>query len=706
MFAALYWINAVLTVVALVVWLLAGQLTGRLRKARTVGRLRRGSWAALAATFLALLPTVVTAALIGGALASYGTVVMADRLYVQFPMILAALAVVLVKGLPGLWRTARSGGDPAEPVPAERLRTVTGPWLVVPVQVNAVVMAISGYLWWVAPPLGTAALAWWTVLIVAVLALVVRQRRRCAALGAESKGPRLVSVMRIAAAVLAVSVTVGGGLIWSAERSRLPEHHSANGHGDYDLGGGTDVPRTTTGQATADHQRGAPAPSPASASASGTSVDRLTEQDLSGPVRRFELTARTARIRLDSGRTIDAWTFNGTSPGPELRVRQGELLEVTLVNADIKAGVTLHWHGYDVPNAADGAAGVTQNAVAPGDRMTYRFRAKDAGTYWYHSHQQSDEQVRRGLYGALIVEPTLPAPVKGADISVLYREWGADTVPGGARAFGTADGVRRQRVSPGTPVRLRLVNTANDPVDLTLAGSPFRVAAIDGGELHGPGEIRGKTLPMAAGGRYDLTFTMPAHPVELRTAGTGGPALVLSPDGRGRAPAQAANGVFDPASYGTPAATPFGRGTRYDRHFTLNIDSSFGFFDGKPAMRYRINGRVFPDIPNMVVREGETIKMTFVNRSYEHHPMHLHGHHVRVLARNGRPVTGSPWRVDSLNVAPGETYEVAFKADNPGMWMDHCHNLFHAKVGMMLHLVYAGVTTPYESGTATPNQPE
>ncbi|WP_433326914.1 multicopper oxidase family protein [Spirillospora sp. CA-294931] len=693
MFAALYWISAVLTAVALPLWLLAGQLTGRLRKARTLGRLRRTSWAALTVTLLALLPTAATAALVGGALASYGTVVMADRLYVQFPMILAALAAVLVKGLPGLWRTARVDGGSAERVTVERGRAAADPWLVVPVQINAAVTAISLYLWWIAPPLAETTVVWWAVLIVAVLALVVRQRRRRDAPAAASEGRRrLMPALRAVGALIAVSVAVAGCSVWSADSSKLPERHSASSHGGYDLGGGPSVPGMATG-----HRHAAPS------NASGPSVDSLTEKDLSGPVRRFTLTARTARIRLDSGRTIDAWTFNGTSPGPELRVRQNDLVEVTLANSDIKAGVTLHWHGYDVPNAADGAAGVTQNAVAPGQRMTYRFRAKDAGTYWYHSHQQSAEQVQRGLFGALVVEP---APVKGADITVLYREWAADAVAGGARVFGASDGVRRQRVAPGTPVRLRLVNTANDPVDLTLAGSAYRVAAIDGGELNGPGEIRGKTLPTAGGGRYDLTFTMPARPVELRPVVPGGPALVLSPDGQGRAPAEAANGVFDPASYGTPTATPFGPRTRYDRHFTLNMDSSFGFFDGRPAMRYRINGRVFPHIPNMLVREGETIKMTFVNRSYDHHPMHLHGHHVQVLTRDGRPITGSPWLADSLNVAPGETYEVAFKADNPGLWMDHCHNLFHAKVGMMLHLSYAGVTTPYESGAATPNQPE
>jgi FtsP/CotA-like multicopper oxidase with cupredoxin domain len=62
--------------------------------------------------------------------------------------------------------------------------------------------------------------------------------------------------------------------------------------------------------------------------------------------------------------------------------------------------------------------------------------------------------------------------------------------------------------------------------------------------------------------------------------------------------------------------------------------------------------------------------------------------------------------VDTLNVAPGETYEVAFRADNPGIWMDHCHNLEHAAVGMTMHLGYDGVSTPFEVGRGTPNQPE
>ena len=146
--------------------------------------------------------------------------------------------------------------------------------------------------------------------------------------------------------------------------------------------------------------------------------------DLHGPAgvpqRRFTLTAEHAEVRLASGRTVEALTFNGTVPGPELRVHQGDLVEVTLRNKDVKDGVTIHWHGVDLPNAEDGVAGVTQNAVPPGGSYVYRFRAEQVGTFWYHAHQASASEVRRGLYGALVIEPATnaaPASGRGADIT-------------------------------------------------------------------------------------------------------------------------------------------------------------------------------------------------------------------------------------------------------------------------------------------------
>ena len=102
----------------------------------------------------------------------------------------------------------------------------------------------------------------------------------------------------------------------------------------------------------------------------------------------------------------------------------------------------------------------------------------------------------------------------------------------------------------------------------------------------------------------------------------------------------------------------------------------------------------------------ETVRMTVANDSGDVHPMHLHGHHAVVLSRNGVPSTGSPWWVDSLNVPDGDTYEIAFVASNPGIWLDHCHNLNHAAQGFVAHLMYEGVSTPYTLGGASDNNPE
>jgi FtsP/CotA-like multicopper oxidase with cupredoxin domain len=124
-----------------------------------------------------------------------------------------------------------------------------------------------------------------------------------------------------------------------------------------------------------------------------------------GTRRPYVLTAQTATVRLPSGRELDVWTYDGQVPGPAITATEGDLIEVGLRNTDIEDGVTLHWHGYDVPCGEDGAPGVTQHAVAPGDEFVYQFRADQVGTYWYHTHQVSHRGVRRGLYGPLVVTP-------------------------------------------------------------------------------------------------------------------------------------------------------------------------------------------------------------------------------------------------------------------------------------------------------------
>jgi len=136
------------------------------------------------------------------------------------------------------------------------------------------------------------------------------------------------------------------------------------------------------------------------------------------------------------------------------------------------------------------------------------------------------------------------------------------------------------------------------------------------------------------------------------------------------------------------------------------IGRRFGLIDGRPGSWWTINGHLFPDVPMFQVRLGDVVTMRVVNQSDEVHPMHLHGHHVVVLSRDGTPASGSPWWVDSLDVQPGESFLVAFVADNPGIWSDHCHTLPHAVEGLVAHVMYEGVTTPYLVAGSTGNHPE
>jgi FtsP/CotA-like multicopper oxidase with cupredoxin domain len=210
------------------------------------------------------------------------------------------------------------------------------------------------------------------------------------------------------------------------------------------------------------------------------------------------------------------------------------------------------------------------------------------------------------------------------------------------------------------------------------------------------------TLSLPAGGRYDLAFDMPAGPVTLLAGDEGTRAPLLLPDGAappgGAVPRTGGWPELDLTRYGKPAATPFSARSRFDRRFTIVLDRGLAMSGGLPRYAYTVNGRAFPRVPTELVKDGDLVRMTVVNRGFVTHPWHLHGHRVLVLSKNGRAPTGSPLWLDTFDVRPGEVWRVAFRAGNPGLWMNHCHNLAHAAQGMALHLAYEGITTPFHGG--------
>jgi FtsP/CotA-like multicopper oxidase with cupredoxin domain len=479
----------------------------------------------------------------------------------------------------------------------------------------------------------------------------------------------------------AATAAILGPLIWLWQGSLLPSSYSAMNMGHVDYGG--------SASAHAAHGYHA---------MTGTSVTSLRADPTRPADVAVTLTARKERFRLGSGEVINGYTLNGQSPGPTIQAIAGQLVQVRLINESVPDGITLHWHGVDVPNAEDGVAGVTQDAVVIGEEFTYRFIADQAGTFWYHSHQVSHKQVRGGLLGALVVTPENTGTQSVDVVALTHLYGGVRTVNGYTHDI-------QATVAPGQQARVRVINTDNGPMSVWVGGAAYRLVAVDGTDINGPTSVDDAAVLVTAGGRADLEVTMPEDGSPVRVHVGGSVAVVLGSSSHDAPAVPRPAKTLDLLSYGAKAALAFDPDTA-DRQFDYAIGRRPGFVDGRPGMWWTINGHLFPDVPMFVVAQGDVVRMRVTNHSGEVHPMHLHGHHAVVLSRNGVRATGSPWWTDSLNVGNGESYDIAFVADNPGIWMDHCHNLPHAQEGLVAHLMYEGVTTPFTIGGSAANQPE
>ncbi|BCL84193.1 putative oxidase (copper-binding protein) [Ktedonobacteria bacterium brp13] len=445
------------------------------------------------------------------------------------------------------------------------------------------------------------------------------------------------------------------------------------------------------------------------------SITNLRAPLTAAHMKNFTLVAQPAHLSLGNGFSTDAWTFNGTAPGPTLHVKQGDLVVVKLVN-HLSFGVTIHWHGIDVPNSADGVAGVTQDAVKPGQSYVYRFFVNTPGTYWYHSHQFSYAETDAGLYGMIIVDPTTPTYHADVDYSLALHEWNGSNNQS-ILAINNTVGTLSAAARPGQWVRLRIVNTSatasSAPQLVTLIGAPFKVIALDGQDLNEPQMLNETPIPLGSAQRYDLLFQMPAHgsvtlvtasdtePQHYQTA----PAVLL---GQGTVPTllPSVTKWFDLTTYGRPTQTAITPQSHFDQTYSMVLNNQIGNSLGRMGMTYTINGKVFPNTGMIMVHEGQLIQIHIVNQSNLYHPMHLHGHTFTVLTHDGQPLTGSPVRLDTILVPPHQSYDIGFLANNPGIWMLHCHNLLHANWGMDMMVMYDNYTTPFTVGKASGNSPD
>ncbi|MFD5201081.1 multicopper oxidase family protein [Streptomyces sp. NPDC058375] len=473
----------------------------------------------------------------------------------------------------------------------------------------------------------------------------------------------------------------------------------------------------------------------------GKEVEAAEAARGSGPVRTVSLTAARARLDLGDGRTAASWAYGDRLPGREVRVTAGDTLALTLAN-HLPEPTSLHWHGLALRNDMDGVPGLTQRDIAPGADFAYRFAVPHPGTYWFHPH--SGVQQDRGLYAPLIVEdPKEPLAydrewvvvlddwvdgVEGSTPDAVLKELsggmgggmdhGAHTMSGaeedeggepdgrgpsrmtmGARSelLGgdagdvaypyylvngrVAEDPETFRARPGDRIRLRIINAGGDTAfRVALGGHRMTVTHTDGFPVR---HTTGDALLLGMGERYDVLVTAGdgVFPLTALAEGKKAAALAVLRTGSGAAPAasvrpeelegkvvQAGRLVPDP-SVALPDRAP-------DRTIRMRLTGGMARYD------WAFDGQPYDAKQRRPVEAGERVRVVFDNGTAMWHPLHLHGHTFAL----GGNAAGA--RKDTAIVLPHRSLTVEFDADNPGLWMVHCHNVYHAEAGMMTVLGY------------------
>lgn len=227
---------------------------------------------------------------------------------------------------------------------------------------------------------------------------------------------------------------------------------------------------------------------------------------LNAPIREYHLIAKESPVDV-GGMTINALTYNGKIPGPEIHASEGDLLKIVLHN-NLKVPTSLHFHGLILPHKVDGlprASGTPERYVKPGDSHVYQFPAGAAGTYYYHPQIVQQEQRFKGMYGALIVHPRLPGRPIDRDIVLLLAKADGNGKPVYLVNGLTAPHIPAIDVKAGERIKLRVINNLDETVPLHLSGHRLEVTGQNGSDPLEPRVVR-DTVAIQPSERIDMEF--------------------------------------------------------------------------------------------------------------------------------------------------------------------------------------------------------
>jgi FtsP/CotA-like multicopper oxidase with cupredoxin domain len=450
--------------------------------------------------------------------------------------------------------------------------------------------------------------------------------------------------------------------------------------------------------------------------ADGDEVTAAEARRNPGAVHEVRLAATVGPVDL-GGVTVTTWTYGGALPGAPIRIRAGDVLRATVHNG-LPTGTSVHWHGVALRNDNDGVAPLTQGPISAGADFTYQFTVPNPGTYWLHPHV--GVQLDRGLYAPLIVEDPAEPLAYDQEWVIVVDDWldgvtgspddvlaelrqGMGAMMGGGHMMmgsassllgGDAGDVRYPHYllngrlpaapatlagRPGQRVRLRLINAGGDTAfRVALGGHRMQVTHADGFPVH---PVDTDALLIGMGERYDALVTLGdgVFPLVALAEGKGAAAFAVVRTGSGATPPATVrprelDGRIVAYRQLTPADAVRLAGRQPDRSIDLKLTGTMMAYD------WGFNGRRHEPAHFEPVRAGERVRLNLVNTTMMWHPVHLHGH-TFALEQSGV-------RKDTAIVLPGQSLPLIFDADNPGRWMLHCHNIYHAETGMMTQLGY------------------
>ena len=402
---------------------------------------------------------------------------------------------------------------------------------------------------------------------------------------------------------------------------------------------------------------------------------------------------------------------------PVIRIQQGQRLRVHFTNR-LDQATTIHWHGLRLPNAMDGVPILTQAPIQPGQDFVYEFDCPDAGSFWFHTHIHSLEQMAKGLIGILIVEDETKNQFD-QDLVFAYHDLSlnendgshfSDTtcldIKSAARGglhgnFYTVNGKPLKQnihnIVAGSLLRLRILNTDNSRImKLSLlqddqSYDKVRIIAIDGNAVAKPIKLNRYRIGPAM--RLDLAIQMPqesSKQLKLQNV------FVKTPYTLGVLNTIDGEKIMQKAQFPPmPKLNPIAQADLKNAQILDFEFANMAVSNKQQIIFWGINKTAWhkedikdkKDLPPPIARLklGQSYIFRLKNISKFSHPIHIHGHTWFVLS-SSKKTTLTGYHTDTILIRPREQIDAALVADNPGAWMYHCHIIDHMATGMMSYV--------------------